>query len=130
MRFKRITLSINGTMASSSEYEILKTKDGADASYYWGDWQYNKLVRRAQCREAHRILSKEEYGLLATEFCRLGVPSWNGFSGNNPDVLDGEMFFLEIVLDDDSVINAHGTNAYPKNYDKFYKLLTEAVSDK
>ena len=54
--------------------------------------------------EARAIL--EEYG----------VGGWAGFSGHDPNVLDGSSFRLEAVLADGTRIEAHGENKFPPNY--------------
>ena len=128
MDFKRVTLSITGTMASTREYELLKTKKGFEGALYDGSWNYNKLVSRRQCRMCHSEWGSREYDDLAVKFYKLGVLSWNGFSKSDPDVLDGSSFSLDIELSDGKKIYAHGCNAYPKNYHEFMELIDEAVN--
>lgn len=41
---------------------------------------------------------------------------WAGFSGHDPNVLDGSSFRLEAVLADGTRIEAHGENKFPPNY--------------
>ena len=62
-------------------------------------------------------------GLLA----QCGVEKWNGFSKSDPNVLDGDGFSLKIGYADGSVINAHGSNAYPKGYWDFLKGMSEIL---
>ena len=45
-----------------------------------------------------------------------GVGSWAGFSGHDPNVLDGKSFRLEATLADGTRIEAHGENRFPPNY--------------
>lgn len=123
LRFKRITLSISGMMASTREYEVLKTVLGMEASVYDGPWQFNKMVSRRSCLEASERYNRQAYEALCEKFERLGVRKWNGFSESDPDVCDGNMFSLDIELEDGSFISAHGSNAYPDNYHDFENCL-------
>ena len=127
LEFRRITLSIQGTMASTREYEILKKVNGMEAALYDGGWRFNKLVTRRSCRVGHGSWGQREYIELAGKLQQIGVSAWNGFNETDPDVLDGSSFSLEIELVDGSIITAHGSNAYPKNYREFTALLEEAV---
>lgn len=45
-----------------------------------------------------------------------GVGGWAGFSGHDPNVLDGSSFRLEAALADGTRIEAHGENKFPPNY--------------
>ena len=42
--------------------------------------------------------------------------SWNGFSGSNSEILDGESFSLSISFADGTELHAWGSNAWPKGY--------------
>ncbi len=44
------------------------------------------------------------------------VDAWDGFSGSDPRVLDGEMFSLELEYADGTTVSAYGSNAFPGNY--------------
>ena len=121
--FKRITLSLTGMMASTREYEVTRTLLGMEAAVYDGSWQYNKGVSRRSCREAHAKYDRQAYDDLAEKLEKLGVRKWDGFSGSDPNVMDGTMFSLEIEMTDGSSIHAHGTNAYPENYHEFESML-------
>lgn len=125
--FERITLSIIGTMASTREYELLKTKDGLLATMYDGFWNYNDTVKRKDCQVGQGIGTGRTYREVAQTIHRLGVEKWDGFCKSDPNALDGESFSLEIVLADKKKITAHGCNAYPKNYREFLDCLDEAV---
>ena len=125
--FERITLSITGTMASTREYELLKTKYGLLATLYDGSWNYNKKVKRKVCQVGQGIGTSSNYRNVAETLHRLGVEKWDGFCKSDPNVLDGESFSLEIVLADRKKITAHGCNAYPQNYHEFLDCLDEAV---
>ena len=61
LEFRRITLSIQGTMASTREYEILKKPNGMEASLYDGGWRFNKLETRRSCRIGHGTWGQKEY---------------------------------------------------------------------
>jgi len=57
-----------------------------------------------------------------------GVQAWNGFSGSDPRVLDGESFRLEITFADGSVIAANGSNRFPPDYRAVMDALGELFS--
>ena len=128
--FKRITLRINGMMASTREYEVLKTVLGMEASMYDGSWQFNKMVSRKSCRQASERYNRQSYEFFCEKLEQWGVRKWDGFSGSNPDVLDGEMFSLDIELEDGSLMSAHGSNAYPPNYGRFEEMLRDLAYGK
>ena len=128
--FRRITLSISGTMASTREYEVLKTALGMEASVYDGPWDFNKGTSRKSCRQASERYNRQSYDMLCEKLEQLGVRKWNGFSGSNPNVLDGSMFSLGIELEDGKLISAHGSNAYPPNYSSFEQMLRELAYGK
>lgn len=85
-----------------------------------------------ECPEYELILLDDGYALFAdgteyaaTEddvnalygvFAAYDVASWDGFDGENPGVLDGEGFTLEVLLSDGTYVYAHGSNAFPENY--------------
>lgn len=121
--FKRITLSISGTMASTKEYEVLKTSNGMEASVYDGPWNFNKGTSRKSCRESSRRYNGQSYDMLCEKLDHLGVRKWNGFNESDPNVLDGNMFSLDIELEGGRFIRAHGSNAYPPNYGRFEEML-------
>ena len=45
-----------------------------------------------------------------------GIPDWDGFSGYNPDVLDGQSFDLLAEYADGRSVEASGDNAFPPGY--------------
>lgn len=44
------------------------------------------------------------------------LEAWDGFSGSNPNVLDGESFSLTLTCADGSTVYASGENAFPERY--------------
>lgn len=44
------------------------------------------------------------------------VDAWDGFSGSDPYVLDGEMFWFSVEYSDGTSVHAHGDNDFPENY--------------
>ena len=124
--FERITLRIQGTMAWSQEYEVLRTDDGMEASYYEGSWMYNDSEEREDCVASSKTWTKDDYDELAAKLYDLRVPSWDGYTKSDPNALDGSSFSLEIALADGKTIYAHGTNAYPKNYGEFENCIRAA----
>ena len=121
--FQRITLSETGMMASTREYEVIRTASGARVSLYDGPWNYHEGTKRESCLQARKEGDALFYSKLARKFAELGIASWDGFSGSNPHVLDGTMFSFEAELKNGSVIHAHGSNAFPQNYGAFTDYL-------
>ena len=44
------------------------------------------------------------------------LASWDGFSGSQPFVLDGESFWLDFTLTDGTRVHASGDNVFPEHY--------------
>lgn len=63
---------------------------------------------------------------IVTEY---NINGWNGFQGNNADMLDGEEFHLTIIYENEFVIEASGNNEFPENYQEFKKALMELFSE-
>ena len=64
------------------------------------------------------IMDRKSLEGLADLIRELGLSSWNGFRGNNPNVLDGSGFGLSVSYPDGRSISASGHNAFPKDYGK------------
>ena len=62
------------------------------------------------------VLEEDYMSMLSQLATEQRMDKWDGFDKINKRVLDGESFSLEIVLADGRIINASGSNAYPKNY--------------
>ena len=62
-----------------------------------------------------RARVSEEMGKNVADILREhNVLSWEGFSGYDPMIADGESFTLTIAFDDGTTISARGTNKRPK----------------
>ena len=61
-------------------------------------------------------LEDEEVRGLERLIADCGLWDWNGFSGSNPDVLDGESFSLSASFADGREIRAWGSNSFPGGY--------------
>ena len=57
-----------------------------------------------------------------------GVGGWAGFSGHDPNVLDGSSFRLEATLADGTRIEAHGENKFPPNYRDVMSALDDLTA--
>ena len=70
-------------------------------------------------------------GAVAAELQRIveefDMASWDGFSGSNPNVLDGESFRLDIEFDDGTSVHASGTNAFPDGYRRAMDRVEELL---
>ena len=131
--FVSVTLRIQGTMASTREYEVLKLPEGSGAatgvrvSLYDGPWQYNEGTSRESCLVKRKEGDTAMYEALSKAFGRFGLRNWDGFNESDPNALDGEIISFEAILTDGSKISGHGSNAYPKNYRVFLDCLEEVL---
>lgn len=85
-------------------YEIRKTDRG-----YLAD--ISLLVGR---KRIILSMTEEEVTVLAENLGDLSA--WDGFSEDNPNILDGENFHLDIAYADGSSVAAWGSNAFPEGY--------------
>ena len=92
---------VRSTDTPSRHYEVFLLEDGYYLSLYDGAAQPLDM-RTAE--ELQKMI--ETYGIL----------SLDGFEGNNPYVLDGEMFFLDISFEDGTSVHASGNNAFPDGW--------------
>lgn len=52
---------------------------------------------------------------------------WDGFSKEDPHVLDGYSFDLLVKYDDGRTLEASGYEKYPENYDKVHEEIVEIL---
>ena len=85
-------------------YEIRKTDRGylVDISLLVG------------CKRIILSMTEEEVTALAESLGDLSA--WDGFSEDNPNMLDGESFHLDIAYADGSTVAAWGSNSFPEGY--------------
>lgn len=117
--FDTITLSETGMRAFTDEYEIVRTDAGVTLSYYAGAWKYNESQSKEDCLAARAEKENEVYEQILKLLNECKVMSWDGFSESDPRALDGTIFSFIAIVNDGIKINATGSNAYPKNYDRF-----------
>ncbi len=91
-----------------------------------------KLIyeNRDEDKTKKRKLDAELNSEISDIFERLKVYSWDGFDESDNDVLDGMGFTLYAKFSDGRVIHATGSNAFPKNYDKFGREMRELFEKK
>ena len=53
---------------------------------------------------------------------------WEGFSKEDPQVLDGYSFNMSVKYDDGRTLEASGYEKYPENYDKVHEEIVELLS--
>ncbi len=128
--FDTITISITGTMASTEEYELVRTADGVDFSYYSGGWNFNEDMDREECLINRVAGNEENYQQMLALLNECEVMEWNGFNESNPNVLDGESFSFSATVNDGTTISAGGSNAYPKNYATLLHAIEAIVLEK
>ena len=125
-----LTLSENGTEASTREYEIVRGGDGVTVSLYDGNWNYDDEADREDFLEKRAEGDEELYNRIAQAAAECGIRSWNGFSGSNPNVLDGYSISFSGIIDGSS-FSGHGSNRSPKGYNDCIKTLRDILySDK
>ena len=106
---------------------MLRTDSGAQVSYYiipWSDEDTPKdefLQQRAEGGE-------ELYEQLLDLVNECDVKSWDGFSGYDPDVLDGSSATINAVIDGEE-ISAHGNNSFPEGYSDFVRALRKILDE-
>ena len=78
-------------------------------------------------------LTDEDMASFSALMQELGLAEWNGYHIIDRDVLDGASFSLSVVFEDGGVIDASGSNCFPRGYsektsairDFFEKLMEE-----
>lgn len=73
-------------------------------------------------------LSKKDIEKIKKGLTDYEINKWDGFSGNDLYVLDGEEFSLTLEADGEEVI-ARGSNKFPTNYKDFKKLIIGFFKD-
>ena len=58
------------------------------------------------------------------------VCKWNGFSGHDKNVCDGDGFSLRIKYNDEGCVECDGMNSYPSGYWDYIKQVKELFEDK
>ena len=113
--FEKINLFITG-MRFSREYEIINKGEKTEIVLYF---------RKYSNGEEKRIPDKKAETESFVAFLNsIDFVSWNGFNGKHPkNVLDGEMFRMEAKISSENVINAEGSENFPKGYKDFVKEL-------
>ena len=126
--FQRGTLRITGTSMEITEYEWIRTENGAALIKYLGPWPYVENGVREDYENARKEGGEEFYEELCAVIGRCGVMNWDGFDEIDPWVLDGYMFSFEMTLAESGAICASGSNAYPEGYRDFIKALEEILA--
>lgn len=110
-----IKFHVGGFFGRTTEITIKKDEDGAlvKTQKYFGDYQ--KRITRKKWR---KILNKL--------YCKCYLHEWKK-EYDNPDVLDGEMWNLDINLTNKRVRHYSGCNAYPPYWKRLEKIFKKAV---
>lgn len=123
----KLVLTVNGTMALTSEYELLRTENGFVLSYYDGPWEFHQDTERDDCLEKRYEGDEACYAELCRLLKKIRFASWNGFNKSNPHVLDGSSFTLRCELADGRIVSAHGSNARPLGYKDLMEWLRNTL---
>ena len=118
--FSSVSFGTSG-MRHAKCFEIVMNDGKAEVSEY--PFALREGEEKKPLRQVERT-EKEVLDLLNS--CKL--LSWDGFYGSHPKgVLDGTMFTLEATVNGDKRIYAHGSQNFPRHYDKlrdwFYKVF-------
>ncbi len=97
--------------------------------YYSVYMLQNEPYLSVRDNENYRRIDQKTVDDLTGVFEAYDVASWNGFSGYNGYVLDGEGFRLEIYLNDGSYISATGDNSFPEHYHEVISQWEEILND-
>ena len=129
--FKSIKLVENNMTAIQTAYTAEKTENGVhleyyDFTYYWDD----ELEDTAEAKTMIHEFDGDEavYEQIAETLASADVVSWDGFSGSNPDVLDGYGFNFDAELSDGRTIYASGSNSFPDGYYAISMMLDTLCS--
>ncbi|MBO6230722.1 MAG: hypothetical protein J6O50_09150 [Ruminiclostridium sp.] len=127
--FDCITIDITGTMASTREYELLRTDNGARLSLYDGAWEFDDELTKEECLRKRIEGDSEFYAELLDLANECGLKKWDGFSKSASGVLDGESFTLRGTVDG-KAMSARGSNAYPSGFHDLTRALWDMLSEK
>ena len=70
-------------------------------------------------------LTDEDMASFSALVQELGLTEWNGYHKIDRDVLDGASFSLSVEFEDGGVIDASGSNCFPRDYSE----KTSAIRD-
>ena len=122
--FEIITLHTSG-MRYSADFEIVMKGGVAEVFQYQIRHRYPENERILE----KRVSVSNAMVLKLLNECKL--LSWDGFHGKHPrGVMDGTMFSLNAVVNDDKKIRADGSQNFPKHYRDFTDGLYEMLNEK
>ena len=79
--------------------------------------------------EEEQKISEDTVKALFNAYEEYDVASWNGFDEERNNVLDGEGFYIEIRLTDETHIIARGDNAFPEYYGEVVNTWQELLDE-
>ena len=126
-QIEKITMTVNGSMAYTTEYEVLRTENGVTVSKYEGPWNYHDDTTREDFLDMRKEGDEDLYNQICKAASDCGVKSWDGFSRSFSDVCDGESISVNATIDG-KAISAHGYVAKPDGYREFVQILNDILS--
>ena len=96
------------------------------------DDKYIASYKKNEIPEEDRLskeISKEKVAELENKLKELNVDKWNGFDGNDKNVLDGNDFHLYITNGDNKRFSARGYEEWPDNYGTVKGMIEEFFLD-
>ena len=126
--FDSITVDIVSDIAATMEYEVLRTDGGAQLSYYILAWNIDEGTPKDEYLQDRREGGEDFYNELLDLVNECHVKEWDGFSGYDPDILDGSSATINAVIDGEE-ISAHGNNSFPEGYSGFLRALRKMLEE-
>ena len=84
--------------------------------------------------ETEQTIGTETVNALMKVIDTYDVISWDGFNESDPNVLDGEGFWLDFAFTDGTRVQARGNNAFPEHYFEamgtIWSILTDVSQEK
>ena len=95
------------------------------------EWNYSLVYEQIAPEQYTREknLTVEEVKKLEDELYRWQFSEWNGFEKDNPDVLDGSSWSLNIRYHDGQEVRAHGYESYPDDFWNKTSHLTSFLNE-
>lgn len=130
MDFERIVIGESvAELAEDGEYEILCTDGGVRVSYYYGIWDEEEEGSREDCLESRVEGGEDLYGRILALADECGLAGWDGFRGEDDEVLDGGGFSFRAVINGREM-RASGSNVWPAGYGTFIAAIRDILRER
>lgn len=112
--------SYGGYFEGYYEYQIIVKDEKVSytaVGYNGVDLNINETIDKSNVEVIEKIIKNNDVG------------KWNGFNRSNNNVEDGSSFSIKIKYSDGSIIKAHGSNCFPKNYIKVKQEIIRVLEN-